>query len=82
MNLLVKRVKGKEYLIKDFMATSLSRKKFEDIRAINEAILGEWEWCDDIDWTWWDRVHKKLTPSKIRSAYFRYDIATGKVQEW
>ena len=82
MNLLVKRVEGAEYIIKDFMATSLSRKKFEALKAINTDILGGWDWCDDIDWTWWDRVHKKLTPSKIRTADFRYDMSTGQVMEW
>ena len=82
MNMLVKRVAGAEYIIKDFMATSMSRKKFEELQAINQDKLGDWEWCDDIDWTWWDRVHKKLTPSAIRRADFRFDIATNKVQEW
>lgn len=82
MYMLVKRVEGAEYIIKDFMATRLSRKKFEELKEANQATLGDWQWCDDIDWTWWDRVHKKLTTTAIRRADFRYDINTNKVQEW
>lgn len=82
MHMLVKRVDGAEYLIKDFMATSLSRKKFEALQVVNQEKLGDWQWCDDVDWTWWDRVHKKLTATAIRRADFRFNINTNKVEEW
>lgn len=82
MHMLVKRVDGAEYLIKDFMATSLSRKKFEALKEVNQDKLADWQWCDDVDWTWWDRVHKKLTATAIRRADFRFNINTNKVEEW
>lgn len=82
MNLLVKRVAGAEYIIKDFMATSLSRNKFEALKEANQELLGDWTWCDDWDWTWWDRVHKKLTATAIRRADFRFNFNTEKVEQW
>ena len=82
MNMLVRRQTGREYIITDFMATSLSRKKFEALQAVNQDKLGDWQWCDDWDWTWWDRVHKKLTATAIRRADYRFDINTGKVEQW
>lgn len=83
MNMLVKRVRGAEYLIKDFMATRMGRGKFEMLQHLNPELLGEWEFCasKDVDFTWWDRCHKKLTPSAIKQADFRVDWS-GKVQEW
>jgi len=83
MNMLVKRVKGKEYFITDFMATRLSKKKFEALKEVNQDKLGEWEFVpfSETDFTWWDRCFKKLTPSAIRRAEFRITW-DGKVEEW
>ena len=72
MNLLTKNKPGAEYIITDMMATRLSRKKFEQLKEINPDTLGEWNWCECPDFSWWSRVTKKLTPSAIRSAYFEY----------
>lgn len=79
--MLVKRVEGREYLIKDFMATKLSRKKFEALQACNEC-LKEWQMVEpcEVDFTWWDRCFKKLTPSAIRRAEFECDYY-GNVEE-
>lgn len=81
-NMLVKRVAGKEYLIKDFMATTMSKARFERLREINPDTLGEWEYTPrkETDFTWWDRCLKKLTPTSIRRAEFRIDYY-GKVEE-
>lgn len=84
MNLLVKRKAGQEFIITDMMATRLSKRKFEELQACNKDTLGDWEFMQarDVDWTWWDKVFKKLTPSAIYRTAFRYDMASGKVQEW
>lgn len=84
MNLLVKRKAGAEFIITDMMATRLSERKFEELKAVNAEKLEGWEFvkAGDVDWTWWDRVFKKLTPTAIYRTSFRYDTASGKVQEW
>lgn len=81
-NMLVKRVKGKEYIIHDFMATTMNREKFEKLKAINPDTLGEYDFIaqEDTDFSWWDKVEKKLTPTKITRAYFDIDYY-GKVTE-
>ena len=85
MNLLVKRKEGAEFIITDMIATRLSKRKFEELKAVNAEKLGEYEFmkASDVDWTWWDnRVFKKLTTKAIYRTSFRYDTASGKVQEW
>lgn len=79
--MLVKRVPGREYLIRDFMATKLSRKKFEALQACNEC-LQEWEMVEpcEVDFSWWGRCFKKLTPAAIRQAEFECDYY-GNVEE-
>lgn len=82
-NMLTKRVPGKEYLIKDFMATRMTKKQFEIAQALNADKLGDWDWtpAKECDFTWWDKCFKKLTPTAIRRAEFRCDW-NGKVEEW
>lgn len=84
MNLLVKRKAGAEFIITDMMATRLSERKFKELQACNKDTLGDWEFMQarDVDWTWWDRVFKKLTPSAIYRTAFRYNISNNKVEEW
>lgn len=84
MNLLVKRKAGQEFIITDMMATRLSERKFKELQACNKDKLGDWEFMQarDVDWTWWDRVFKKLTPSAIYRTAFRYNISNNKVEEW
>lgn len=84
MNLLVKRKAGAEYIITDMIATRLSKRKFEELKAVNAEKLGDYEFikAGEVDWTWWDRVFKKLTAKAIYRTAFRYDTASGKVQEW
>ena len=81
-NMLTKRVPGKEYLIKDFMATRLSKAKFEALKKINPDTLGDWDFvpASETDFTWWDRCTKKLTPTAIRRAEFYCDYY-GNVEE-
>lgn len=82
-NMLVKRVKGKEYLIYDFMATTLNKKDFEAIKKINLDTLGEYDFIPqaETDFSWWSKVTKKLTKTKIVTAYFDIDFY-GKVSEY
>lgn len=84
MNLLVKRKAGAEYIITDMIATRLSKRKFEELRQINMNKLGDYEFmpASEVDWTWWDRVFKKLTERAIYRTSFRYNISTNKVEEW
>lgn len=81
-NMLVKRVKGKEYFIHDFMATTLSEKDFEAIKELNPDTLGEYDFIPqaETDFSWWSKVTKKLTKTKIKTAYFDIDFY-GNVSE-
>lgn len=68
MNMLVKRVPGREYLITDMIATKLSGSTVERIKSLN-SWLSDYHFLksDDIDFSWWDKCHKKLTQSRIYS---------------
>lgn len=84
MNLLVKRKAGAEFIITDMMATRLSERKFKELQASNKDELGEYEFmsASEVDWTWWDRVFKKLTERAIYRTAFRYNVSNNKVEEW
>ena len=64
--LLAKRVEGREYLITDFLATQLSKKKFLELQKINDCLKG-FVFLDprDIDCFWWSRCTKYLTGHKL-----------------
>lgn len=81
-NMLAKSVKGKEYLIYDFMATTMTKKQFEIAQALNPDVLDGYRFIpqSETDFSWWDRCFKKLTPSKIIRAEFSIDYY-GKVKE-
>ncbi len=81
-NMLVKRVEGREYLIHDFMATTMSKEKFKRVQELNQQLLGEYDFIPqkETDFSWWSRCFKKLTPSKIKSTEFDIDYY-GKVSE-
>ena len=82
-NMLAKRVPGKEYLIRDFMATTMSKAKFEKLKEINPKTLGEYSFIphSETDFSWWSRCTKKLTPTKIIRAEFDIDYY-GNVKEY
>lgn len=75
-NLVVKRVKGQEYLITDMIATKLSKAKFEKLKELNKNLLGEYVFIkyEDTDFSWWDKVTKYLTERRITKAYFDIDF--------
>ena len=82
MNMIVKRVKGKEYLISDMMGTSLSKVKFEKLKELNPELLGDYVFLpkSEICSSWWAKTTKKLTSTKIVHTYFDCDL-WGKVTE-
>lgn len=81
-NMLVKRVPDKPYIIYGFMATTMSKTKFEALKAINPQTLGDYDFIpqSETDFSWWSKVTKKLTPTKIKEAYFDIDYY-GNVSE-
>lgn len=83
MNIIAKGVPGKEYIITDMMATSLSRKAFESAQEQNPDLLSGYRYIpfNDTDFSWWSRITKKLTARKIVQAYFEIDFG-GKVREF
>lgn len=79
-NLLVKRVKGEEFIISDLIATKLSKEQFEEIKRFNPKLLGDYEFCayKDTDFLWWQNVHKYLTSTKlVNNVIFQIDYDGG-----
>lgn len=66
-NILAKCDKEKSYIILDMIATKLSKTQFEELKSINEALLGDYKFIPykDTDFSWWYKVNKKLTASKL-----------------
>lgn len=70
-NIIAKRVKGQEYIIYDMIATKLNKKTFQKLQALNPALLGDYYFIDykDTDFSWWGKITKYLTLSKITSGW-------------
>ncbi len=83
VNIIAKGVKGKEYIITDMIATRISEKKFKELQKINTEKLGDYRFIENkhTDFSWWARISKKLTPTKISSAYFECDFY-GNIREY
>lgn len=83
MNVVVKRKSDAPWIITDIMATKLSKKAFEDIKEINKELLGDYEWVaqKDTDFTWWERIEKRLMPSNIVRRCYECDYY-GNVEEY
>lgn len=83
ITLLVKPLKDKPYIITDFMATRLSKKDFERLQELNPELLKDWRYTPrkETDFSWWSKVTKKLTKTKIVTAYFDIDFY-GNVSEY
>lgn len=83
MNIIARGVPGKEYILKDIIATNLSKKKFEQLQALNSELLGDYRYIpfNETDFSWWSRINKKLTAKKIKQAYFEIDFY-GNVKEF
>ena len=77
MNIIALGVKGKEYIIKDMMATRLTKKQFEYVQQHTDGRFDDWRFIpyNDTDFSWWSRIDKKLTQRKIYSGLaFECDI--------
>lgn len=77
MNMLVKPLEGREYILTDFIATKLSEKEFEELRPLNSFLFEGFIFIKskNIDFTWWDKCHKYLTEHKLYvNQYFNCDF--------
>lgn len=77
-NLIVKVVEGKEYLISDFIATTLNKSQAMKIVENNKKIFnGCYRFIEfkDTDFNWWQKVDKYLTKNKLyKNTYFDIDF--------
>lgn len=81
-NIVAKSPKGKEYMLGDMMATTLSRAKFERIKELNPQLFDGYHWIpfSKTQPHWWEqRVLKKLTATKIIQTSFSYN--NGNIKE-
>lgn len=76
---------GREYMVKldTAMATRLSEREFEQVKKANPDKFEGYRYIkpSDIDFTWWCRVHRYLTKSKITSREFDIDYY-GNITEY
>ena len=82
-NLLAKGVDGKEYLITDFIATKLTETQANKMIEQFDVLKGyRFIPYEETDFSWWDRVTKKLTAKKLTEGnYFECDFH-GNVTEY
>ena len=68
---------GQEYLINlnTAMATRLSKREFEKVKQANPDRFEGYRYIkpSDIDFSWWYRIHRYLTKTKIVSREFEID---------
>lgn len=82
-NILTKKDKQKEYIITDMIATKLTEKKFLELKKLNSKILGEYDFVkfENTDFSWWGKISKYLTATKITRANFEIDFF-GNVEKY
>lgn len=87
MNVVAKCIKGREYIITEMIATTVSKKKWEEIKELNQSRFGDsdgytWRYipAKETDFSWWYRITKKLTATKIKETAF--DWVGGKLVEY
>ena len=74
MNMLVKPMEGREYVLTDFIATEFGKERAERYIMNNEVLKGyKFVPKHEIDFSWWSKCFKKLTPKAIRRTE-GYDI--------
>lgn len=89
VNIIAKCVKGKEYLMGEMIATRLTEKQWEELKSANLDKFGDteqytWRYIPqrETDFSWWDRITKKLTKTKlIGGCEFTCDYY-GKITEY
>ena len=84
MNIVALGVKGKEYIIKDMMATRLTKKQFEYMQQHTNGLFDDWRFIpyDETDFSWWSRITKKLTQRRVYSGMAFECDARGDITEW
>lgn len=84
VNIIAKGQKGREYIITDMMATRLTKGQFDKLQAINEELLGEYRFIPqaETDFSWWNRITKKLTARKIVSGVEYHCDFYGNITEY
>ena len=75
-NIIAKCDTEKPYIILDMIATKLNKKQFEKLQEQNTKLLGNYRFINynDTDFTWWGKIEKYLTNTKITKAYFDIDF--------
>lgn len=75
-NIIAKTIPNKEYIITEMIATNLTKEKFLKIQKLN-GFLKDYKFINfkDTDFTWWQRITKFLTQSKLyKNCYFDIDF--------
>lgn len=86
-NLIIKTATDRpDYLIdlKTAMATRLSENKFNALKALNPALLGDYRFIafKDTDFSWWGKVTRYLTANRIyNNCVFEIDFK-GNITKW
>lgn len=87
-NIIAKCVKGKEYLMGEMIGTHLTQKEWEKVKDANPQLFADtdkvvWRFIpqSETDFSWWDRITKKLTKTKIVQCEFNCDYY-GKITEY
>jgi hypothetical protein len=88
VNIIAKSVKGKEYLISEMIATRLTDKQWQKIKELNPQLFGDsdsfvWRFIPqkETDFSWWPKISRKLTSTKIKGACFDCDYY-GNITEY
>ena len=83
VNIIAKGKAGAEYIITDMIATRLSEEQFNKIKELNRDRFDGYRYIanEDTDFSWWSRITKKLTPTRIVPAEFDIDFY-GNITEY
>jgi len=83
INIIAKGKPGAEYIITDMMATRLNEETFKKLQAINPDTLGAYRFIpqSETDFSWWSRIERKLSRTKITRAYFNCDFHGNVTEE-
>lgn len=83
MNIVALGVNGKEYIIKDMMATRLTKSQFEYVQQHTDGRFDDWRFIpyNETDFSWWYRIDKKLTKRRIYSGMTFECDAIGNIAE-
>lgn len=83
-NIVAKRNKERPFIIEDMIATKLTEAVFNKLKELNQERFGDYTFIPykDTDFSWWVRISKKLTQSKIYSGICFYCDSYGNISEY